>query len=381
MSNFLSSALFEADGTTLVRRLETAYSRQWLDERDGEGSFSFSIPYEDATELTTGRIVKLSWGTTNTTYVFAGVIESVTVSKTGGDVQGENRVASVSGRGVRCLLENALVYPAGGSSTRTFNSVSAGKIMRTLLTEAHARGALLELSADFSDTIDSNGAAFSKSLTLSESAGTNLSEIAARHQELAVDIYVSPDMEIRYYNNRGADLTVATPTVSLRVGQSVGELSTEKAGPVRNTVLVAYGSNAFVTRSNSGSVGTYGRKETYLNLSSNTASATHANLAGDQVLSVSAVPSDGITVQIDTSGPQPYEDFNVGDYLWVVDHTATRSKYRVSSITATEGEDGSVTFVPELGTLRADLTRRLNRALSRLEAKNAGGASTVDLTP
>lgn len=381
MSNFLTSALFEADGTTLVRRLETAYDRQWLDERDGEGSFSFNIPYEDATELTTGRIVKFSWGTTNTAYVFAGVIESVTVSKTGGNVQGENRVAAVSGRGVRCLLENALVYPAGGSTTRTFNSVSAGKIMRTLLTEAHARGALLELSADFTDTVDSNGAAFSKSLTLSESAGTTLSEIAARHQELAVDIYVSPDMEIRYYNNRGADRTVGSPTVSLRVGQSVGELSTEKAGPVRNTVLVAYGSNAFVTRSNSGSVGTYGRKETYLNLSSNTASATHANLAGDQVLSVSAVPSDGITVQIDTSGPQPYEEFDIGDYLWVVDHTATRSKYRVSSITATEGDDGSVTFVPELGTLRADLTRRLNRALSRLEAKNAGGASTVDLTP
>jgi hypothetical protein len=93
-------------------------------------------------------------------------------------------------------------------------------------------------------------------------------------------------------------------------------------------------------------------------------------------LSVSAVPSDGITVQLDTSGPQPYINFNVCDFLWVIDHTGARTKYRVSSISASESEDGSVSFVPELGTLRADLTKRLNRALSSLESKNANGISS-----
>lgn len=380
MTVFLSAALFDKDGATLLKRLDTSYNRQWLDERDGDGSFSFSIPFEDASSIIAGRIVKFSWGTQSNDWVFAGVIESVTVSKTGGNTTGEDRIADVGGRGVRCLLENALVYPVSGNATRTFSGVSAGSIIRTLLTEAQARGVLTELSTDFTNTTDSNGVGFSKVLTLNENAGTSLAEVATRHTELAVDINVTPDLVLQYFNNRGTDWTAGTPTVALRVGYNIGELRTEKAGPVRNTVLVGYGTNQFVTRTNSGSVSNYGRKETFLNLS-NTNSGTHANLAGDQVLSVSAVPSDGITVQLSSDGPQPYINFNVGDYVWVHDHTGTRTKYRVSSISVTEAEDGTVSFVPELGTLRADLTRRLNRALARLEAKNANGTATTDLVP
>jgi hypothetical protein len=380
VSVFLSAALFEKDGTTLIKRLDTSYNRQWLDERDGDGSFGFSLPFEDSGALISGRIVKFSWGTQSNDWVFAGVIESVTVSKTGGNTTGEDRIADIGGRGVRCLLENALVYPVSGNATRTFSGVSAGSIIRTLITEAQARGVLTELSTDFTNTTDSNGVGFSKVLTLNENAGTSLAEVATRHTELAVDINITPDFVLQYFNNRGTDWTASTPTVALRVGSNIGELRTEKAGPVKNTVLVGYGTNQFVTRANSSSVTSYGRKETFLNLS-NTNSSTHADLAGDQVLSVSASPSDGITVQLSADGAQPYLNFYVGDYVWVHDHTGARTKYRVSSISVTETEDGSVSFVPELGTLRADLTRRLNRALARLEAKNANGTATTDLTP
>lgn len=375
MTSFLSAALFDRDGSTLLSRLDTSFGRQWLDERDSDGSFGFSIPAEDAAQVVTGRIVKFSWGTTSTSWVFAGVIEAVTINKTGGSTQGEDRIAEVSGRGVRCLLENALVYPLGTSATRSFEGKKAGDIMRTLFDEAQARGVLLELSRDFTATTDSAGQAFNRTLTLSEGAGTTLAEVAARHQELAVDIHVTPELALQYFNTRGTDRTLTAPPVSLRVGESIGELTTEKAGPVRNTVLVGYGSNKYETRTDNTSVNAYGRRETFLNVSGTT-NLTHAQLAGDQVLSVSALPSDGITVQLDTSGPQPYIDFDVCDFLWVIDHTGARTKYRVSSISASESENGAVSFVPELGTLRADLTRRLNRALSRLEAKNANGTST-----
>jgi hypothetical protein len=375
VTSFLSAALFDRDGSTLLSRLDTSFGRQWLDERDSDGSFGFSIPAEDAAQVVTGRIVKFSWGTTSTSWVFAGVIEAVTINKTGGGTQGEDRVAEVSGRGVRCLLENALVYPVGTSTTRAFEGKKAGDIMRTLFDEAQARGVLLELSTDFTATTDSAGQAFNRTLTLSEGAGTTLAEVAARHQELAVDINVTADLVLQYFNTRGEDLTLTAPPVSLRVGESIGELTTEKAGPVRNTVLVGYDSNKYATRTDNTSVSTYGRRETFLNVSGTT-NLTHAQLAGDQVLSVSAVPSDGITVQLDTSGPQPYINFNVCDFLWVIDHTGVRTKYRVSSISASESENGAVSFVPELGTLRADLTKRLNRALSSLESKNANGSSS-----
>jgi len=210
VSVFLSAALFEKDGTTLIKRLDTSYNRQWLDERDGDGSFGFSLPFEDSGALTAGRIVKFSWGTQSNDWVFAGVIESVTVSKTGGNTTGEDRIADISGRGVRCLLENALVYPVSGNATRTFSGVSAGSIIRTLLTEAQARGVLTELSTDFTNTTDSNGVGFSKVLTLNENAGTSLAEVVTRHTELAVDINITPDLVLQYFNNRGTDWTAST---------------------------------------------------------------------------------------------------------------------------------------------------------------------------
>lgn len=373
---FLSAALFAEDGDTLVSNLPTAYNRTWLDERDGEGSFSLEVPFEDSAELRPGRIVKFSYGETSTSWRWAGVIESVVLNKTGATAGGDDRVAQVNGRGVRALLENAVVYPSGSSTTRNFNNWTPGRIMRTLLLEAQARGAATMLTAGFTNTNDSNGAPFAKTLDLSESVGSTLAEIADRHAELAVDVFVDPYLVLNYVNSRGSDLTLSQPPVVFRSGQNVSELSTEKGGPVRNTVLVGYGSDKFVTHQDASSVGTYGRNETYLNLQS-TSSSSQAQLAAQQVLAASAVPSDGITVNIQPTDAQPYIDWNVGDYVWVIDHTGAQTKFRVQSISITEDDGGNVTVVPELGTLRADLTRRLNRALKRLESGQAGGTTTT----
>jgi hypothetical protein len=372
---FLTSALFERDGSTLLEFLPNAFGRTWLEERDGEGSFSFSIPAENALNIQPGRVVKFSWGLGNSAWVFAGVVENLSFSKTGGNTQGEDRVTVVSGRSVRCLLENALVYPSGGKATRKFTGKTPGFIMRTLIDEAQARGTLTQLDYSFSDTLDSSGAAFAKTLTADETAGTTLAEVAIKHQELAIDYNITPDLVLEYYNTRGTDRTVSATPVHLRVGHSIGELSAEHSGPIKNNVLVGYGSDQFTERADNSSVALYGRQETYLNVTSST-NLTHVNLAADQVLNETAAPTDGITVQLDINGPQPYVDFFLCDYVWLVDNEGSRTKYRITSITGTEADDGTVTFVPELGTLRADLTRRLNRALARLESGNANGLST-----
>jgi len=370
---FTSATLFEADGETVKAVLSNAYSKTWLDERDGDGSFEVSLPYEDSLIVVPGDIVKLSYGLTSDSYVFAGIVENVSYNLAGSN-GGEDREARIGGRGVRALLGNAVVYPVGTSGKRSFDDDTAGKIMRDLVEEAQARGTLTELTLGFSDTNDSNGSPFSKTISIDESVGTSLLEVANRHVELAVDLYISPDLELRYYNNRGTDTTATLTPITFRIGDTVSELSKEFSGPVLNTILVEYGNKLYKTENDAGSVTTYGRRETFLSVP-NVTTETQVTLSTQQLLASTAAPNEGITLSLQATDLRPYEDYNIGDYVYVVDHTGVRSKYRVSSLSISEDDAGNISIVPELGTLRSDLTRRLNRALARLEASNAYGSS------
>lgn len=378
--NLVSVSLFDRDGATLANGglLPTALSVQWLDELADAGSFSFSIPAEDGDAIEVGRIVKFAFGPTSDDYVWAGVVERIAVEEVSRSTDSVVRILSVSGRGARVLLEDAVVYNSGAVSKRDFTAASAGEIMQTFVDEAQTRGALDGITYDFTDTLDSNGDAYAESLTVDVAVGNTLYQVAQQHQELAVDLWVGPDLALHYVNERGADLTTGTNPTVLRVGQSVGQVSKETGGPVRNTVLVATGADGttFATEDDAGSVATYGRRETYLALS-NSDNATYATLASTKLLLGSADPAEGVTIQLDDNGPLPYLDFSLGDRVYLAGTDGTRTSYRVRSVSVQVDEAGNVSFVPELGSARADLTRRLERALSRIEAVNAAGQSDV----
>jgi hypothetical protein len=382
VSSTLWVVLFDVDGTTPLKQLGYATGVRWLDELDAEGSFSFSVPVEEAGDLAVGSVVKFALGDYSIEYVFAGVVETVKLEKAGATTGGVSRVYDVSGRGLRARLDDAVVYPSGGDTTRTFTSVSAGSILRTLVLEAQARGALSGFTLSFSASTDSNGDAYTDTLSIEEQVGATLGQVADNLQELICDIWVDPDLTVNLVNERGDDLTTGVDPVTLRVGGSVSELSEELAGPIRNTVLIASGTNGatFTTRTNAGSISTYGRRETFVSLA-NTSDAAVVTLAGDQVLNTSATPADGVTVQLDPTGPQAYLDFTIGDLIYLVDGTGTKTSYRVRSLTVTQDDAGLLSFVPELGTARADLDKRLKRALDRIERGNAGGDTDLGFAP
>ena len=382
MSSTLWVVLFDLAGTTPLKQLGYATGVRWLDELDAEGSFSFSVPVEEAGDLQVGSIVKFALGNYSSEYVFAGVVETVKLEKAGATTGGVSRVYDVSGRGVQARLEDAVVYPSGGDTTRTFTSASAGAILRTLVLEAQARGALVGFTLSFTASVDSNGDAYTDTLNIEEQVGATISQVASNLQELICDVWVDPDLTLNVVNHRGDDLTIGVNPVTLRVGGSVSELFEELAGPIRNTVLIASGTNGetFTTRTNAGSVSTYGRRETFVSLA-NTSDAAVVTLAGDQVLNTSATPADGVTVQLDPTGPQAYLDFAIGDLVYLVDGTGTKTSYRVRSLTVTQDDAGLLSFVPELGTARADLDKRLKRVLERVERGNAGGDTDIGYAP
>jgi hypothetical protein len=376
MALIVSATVYEADGTTVVQRLDTASGLQWLDELNDVGSFSFTVPAEDSTQLAIGHIVKVALGDRSDDYVFAGVIETLKVEQSGVG-EGVARVREVAGRGVRALLENAVVYNSGDDNRRPFTSVSAGQIMKTLFDEAQARGALAELNIDFSNSLDSNGDAYAETLTVDESVGSSLLNVAARHQELAVDVRVTPNLVLKYVNERGSDLTTGANPVVFRVGWNVGELLEERTGPVHNAVLLSSGAaSPFSTESDATSISTYGRRETFLSLSS-TEDGALVTLAGQNLLDEVKNPGDGITIQVNDVGPIAYLDYNIGDTVVVVDAAGARKNLRVQSIAVSVDESGRPTFVPELGRVRADLTKRLAALLARVERASGGTTSAI----
>ena len=370
--NILGVTLFNSAGTSEISRLEPL-SVQWLDELDAEGSFSMEVSYETGDAIEIGNIIKFAFGSSSDSYVFAGVVESLTVNKT--DLA---KTVNINGRGVRALLADAIVYNTTSNNVRLFSAVSAGQIFKTLFDEAQARNALPGMSLSFSNSLDSNGDAFTESLTLDVQVGATLLDVSREHGELAVDVYVTPDLEIEYYNTRGEDLTIVANPVVLRVGSNVSELTNVVSGPIKNKVLVGSGDagTTYSTITDAASVASYGVKETFISLA-NTTNAGQITLATDKLLLNVAEPSDGITIDLDMSAALPYIDFNVGDYVFLADDTGSRVKYRVRGLTFTQDDAGSIAVVPELGTIRADLDKRLARLLNRGERGKSEGISEV----
>lgn len=371
MTHFASATLFDFDGATGLASLAAASNLQWLDPLDEPGSFSFSIPVEDVPAIAIGQIVKIAFGPTSASWVFAGVIETLELQQLGSGTDGVAREWNVSGRGVRALLEDALVYNSGASAVRSFTSATAGAIMKTLIDEAQARNALSALTYDFTNSLDSDGNAYAETLTIDEQVGTTLLAVADRHQELAVDYWIDPDLVLHYVNARGIDRTTGVNPLVLRIGQSVGELADRVSGPVRNHVLIATGDGStFSTQQDAGSISTYGRREAFLSLTSNS-DASVVSLATAHLLGQQALPADGSTIQLSDNGPIPYVDFEVGDTVYLARLDGSRTAYRIRSISCQVDDSGAVVFIPELGTTRPDLTRRLNIALQRLEKQGA----------
>jgi len=392
--NFASARLFSYNGTTIKHDLSAMSSLQWLDALEETGSFQFTIPVEYVPNITIGDIVKIAYGDASDDYVFAGVVENLTLQQIGSGSDGIARTWQVSGRGATAILEDALVLSVGGANpnVRTFTSTNAGAIMKNLLDAAQARSVLTYLTYNFTNSVDSNGNAYTTTnITIDEQVGTNLLAVAERHQEIAIDYFIDPDggasgaLQLRYVNSRGTDRSTGTNPVVLRVGQNVLQLADQRSGPVRNYVYIDTGTG-YSAQQNAGSVSTYGRRETFLSMTSNT-DATLQGLAATHILNQQANPTDGTTIQLAEEGPVPYIDFGVGDTVLLARLDGTRTAYRVRSISATVDEGGNITFVPELGTARADLTKRLNAALQRAERQNAAesvvadtpGGGTVDL--
>ena len=377
--SILTVTIFDPLGVSVLARLPQAYAKTFQDDLTDVGSFSFSVRSDDPaltpTALSVGNVVKFAYGERSDDYRFAGIIEQNTAQVSGADAEA-SRSFDVSGRGVRARLEDAVVYPPSGKSKATSRSFNAkpGNIFRILFLEAQARGALTGMSVGFTDTTDTNGVSFPSNFDIDEDVGATLADVAMRHQDLAVDVWVSPSQVINYYLNKGTDRTTGANPLTLRPARDIGDLTGETAGPIKNTLLITGSTGAWTTKQNASSVSTYGRRETSVSSGAAT-SSNQVTKTAQEIMARSATPSDAVTLQLlPTTGVEPYIDFDLGDWVYAPNAQGVRTRYRVRSITITEDETGTVICVPELGTSRDTLVQKLQRTLNRLALKAAGGS-------
>lgn len=129
MPRSIVTKIYEADGATLVRTLETDRGRKWLDDSaPGPGSFTIETALDDAetADLTYGRIARFF---VDGTARWQGVIEPANQTSAAAARKAARKVVA-SGRGVLSMLELAELYPEIGigkvtdSQNRYFNPAS-----------------------------------------------------------------------------------------------------------------------------------------------------------------------------------------------------------------------------------------------------------------
>lgn len=370
-----------ADPSTLLATLPDTWVRRWNDPLRGAGSGSFKVyannPILEANPglLNYGNVARFSLDEVDR---FAITIEGKDFTQVSekGDA---GRVREVSGRGVLAKLEDAQTYLTGGltgNTERPFTE-NAGEAIRTLIAEAQARGGLVGVTTDFTDTLDSHNAPFLVPLDLTERAGADLLRISERHGAAYVDVNMTPGLVLQYFNTLGVDRSIqlvnAGPVI-LQPGDNIEELERSEEGAIRNALLIET-PGGFLERIEGASITEHRRREGFLSLG-NVASSDAVDRAADSVFAQSAQPAAQITLSVtDTEDKRPYVDWSKGDWILAPDEDGELTPYRVRGLTVSETKKGEPQFTPELATITEELEDRLERWLSSMAKGTLGGTA------
>lgn len=229
----------------------------------------------------------------------------------------------------------ALDYPA------SVPGMTIGQILGILIDEAQTRGALTGITLGFSDTTDSNSAAWSVTPDLALDIGTNYLDVIRTLVEQFIDVEMSPTLVLDCYakGTLGSNLTA---TVSLIVGtdlEQLGARGEEDGGltHVANALLLRDQNGILVEREDTTSQASHKRKEAYIELAT-APSPEAAEAAGDAILDTNAYPSvqlSGVTVR------KAYTSFNPGDFITVVNMQGVNTDTQVLAFSISEDDAGN----------------------------------------
>lgn len=243
------------------------------------------------------------------------------------------------------ILPNGLVNAEG---KRAFLSATPGVILKTLLNEAQARGALTGIShSSFTTTADSAGVGWANVLTIYYEPGLDYLALLLNLADQGMVDFRMQGRVLYVYNPNAAmavDRTVGSAQVVLRAGRDLTE------APFRRTwegladfAYFAGDAGSSYSTTNAGASKPWGRQETFIANGSVSDPGTMAALTQAE-LSLGDHERTEYTRGLDFThaADLPFFDYSVGDYVWsAIDGTAL-TRLRVRQLTLTRDDKARV---------------------------------------
>lgn len=324
--------LFDTDLTSVLHSLRAqAMQINLILNEPGNGAVTIALKSRAALSAESAMFVEGKYrGGVRGGFFVEGIDKSIAT-------RGENgeQLMALMGRGALALLDDAIVWGDGTSATtQEFTGTRAGMLI-SMIDAAQARGALLNLSYDFSAVVDSTAAAWTDNESLSWSNDTSLLDVARDIAKAGIDLDILPDgagnfVLSAYKNGKGTD---KSETVYFRVGKNCTEVSSlEDGSQIRNALKVSYQSGKVIV-SDATSISVRRRREYGLNARA-AQTAESATTIGAAELELRKDPRKSIDVAIDDGvGPRLFVDYGLGDYI-MLDIEGVETKYRVRGIKA-----------------------------------------------
>ncbi len=252
------------------------------------------------------------------------------------------RVLSAAGAGALALLADGIVWSDGTTETkRAFTATPKAEILITLLEEAQARGALPNLTWDFTDAADSDSVAWDDSEDYEITVGDNLLNVARDFSstggfDFAINLVAGEFVLSAFKNGMGTDVS---DTILFRSGTNVQELGADRRGnEIANALLVKHGEGYSEIKDNT-SIAAYRRREQFLNADLAQSAASAATYAGAK-LEESKDPQTSISIKAyDGIKPYVFLDYVLGDTI-SYDVLGTLSSHRILGLQLDfEGDD------------------------------------------
>ncbi|WP_371517667.1 hypothetical protein [Kitasatospora sp. NBC_01300] len=306
------------------------------------------------------------------------------------DGGGDARPVQVGCRGALALLDRAVIYPVGHTPGQAVQGLDAhfpfvnatpGAVIATLLQRAQARGALPEITWDFTSAADSAGRPWPTTYTVQYDAGGDLLKTVT-----SITGAGWADVRMEGYRLRAyvPDTACATdhPGIVLYLGRDVLKGPRQRSRrSVRSHLLASGDSGNLAEVVNPTAAARYGRREAFDGRGGITDTTTLAELARVTLGGMGAA-SEGFTIELDPAATQhrPGIDYRPGDYIRYdqrrTDPT-TLEPLRVRTIATTYDDAGLPTSSLELNDLFVEQRIRVQRQLDAL----TNGSATASRTP
>lgn len=297
------------------------------------------------------------------------------LTDTAGDDVAEDAVWRFEGWDLNVLLDEVLVWnqPAADKQELIFSGEDAGSIIATIVGQAQVRGGLDGVTLGFSTTLDSNGAAWSTTASLTLSPSATLLEVLQELVEIGMidGFELTADRVLDMWNpgGQGEDRTLTDPPLIFRRGQNL--VQSPRRHTVRNSgtsTLVAGADNLYEDADDATALARRGRRIEIAG-SANSLKDSGSVLAYAQNLLATVTPgihevTHGLT--FGARHARPMIDYRLGDWAWS-DTRGTLERLRIQQMEITlgpSGYEGSIVLDTTITDRVAAIARKLKRISS-----------------